>query len=244
MRHEGRRAILNWDYKGHSNLGRLKTELREKLMIRHLKKNHLKELGPKTRKIIFLDEPEQLKKFESRVIKNYSLDELMGEDHELGDIATYRREVGQAKVPQAFSYIQQLLENSSDKLVVFAHHVSVVEDLTRMLEDFHPLMIRGGMTAREKEKAVYWFQTNPNRRVIVGNMDAMGIGNTLTKAPGVIVVEPSWVPGINEQAEDRVHRMTQKSNVYIHYLVLRNSLDERMLSNVFSKQKAIAQAID
>jgi SWI/SNF-related matrix-associated actin-dependent regulator of chromatin subfamily A-like protein 1 len=243
-RQEGGRTILHWDFKGHSHLGRLRTELHDKLMIRHLKIDHLKELGPKTRKIIFLDEPKELKRFESRVLKQHTLHELMGEDHELGDIATYRREVGEAKVLPAYSYITELLESSRDKLVVFAHHISVVKDLTYMLSNFSPIMIRGGMTAKQKAKAVHLFQTDVSRRIIVGNMEAMGVGNTLTKAPGVVIVEPSWVPGINEQAEDRVHRMTQNSNVYVHYLVMRNSLDERMLSQALSKQKTITKVLD
>lgn len=243
-RFEGRRVVRNWDYSGSSNLKQLRAELREKFMIRHLKKDVLTELGPKSRKIIFLDEPKRLKPFEKRAMKDRSLDELMGDDHELGDIAVYRREVGEAKIPLALEYIQELLENSPDKIVVFAHHIEVVESLHQMLAPFHALMIRGGLSSKQKNEQVKLFQTKAKHRVIVGNIDAMGVGLTLTKAPGVVVVEPSWVPGINEQAEDRVHRLTQNENVYIRYLVLRNSLDERMLLKVLDKQNAINQVMD
>lgn len=244
VRYEGRKAIVNWDFRGQSNLNGLRAKLREKLMIRHLKKNVLKELGPKTRQIIFLDEVKRLHELEKRVLTNRTLEELMGEDCELGDIATYRREVGEAKLEQAAAYIHDLLENSPDKLVVFAHHIDVVEGLQKALRGFGALMIRGGMTAKDKHLRAARFQSRPEHRLIVGNMDAMGVGLTLTQAPGVIIVEPSWVPGINEQAEDRVHRMTQKSNVYCRYLVLRNSLDERMLHSVLSKQDAINKVMD
>lgn len=243
-RFEGKRAVVNWDFRGHSNLKKLREELRSKFMIRHLKHDVLKELGPKTRKIVFLDEAGKLKPLEAAVLANHSLEDLMGEKSELGDIARYRREVGEAKLEPAAEYISDLLEGSNDKLVVFAHHIDVVEGLKRELKRFHPLSIRGGMTGKEKALRASHFQKNEKHRVIIGNMDAMGVGLTLTQAPGCVVVEPSWVPGINEQAEDRVHRMTQKENVYVRYLVLRNSLDERVLRSVLGKQQAITRVMD
>ncbi len=238
-RFEGRTAITNWDFRGSSNLTILKQELQEKFMIRHLKRDHLKELGEKTRQIIFLDTPKQIQKFEHDVLDEIDLDELLGEDHCLGDIAEYRRKVGEAKLEPSFQFIKEFLDNTSEKLVVFAHHIDVVEGLFKMLHGYYALMIRGGMKASLKDNHVAEFQNNPNARVIVGNIDAMGVGLTLTAASRVIIVEPSWVPGVNEQAEDRCHRMTQESNVYIQYLVLRNSLDERMIHQVLRKEKNI-----
>jgi SWI/SNF-related matrix-associated actin-dependent regulator 1 of chromatin subfamily A len=231
----------HWNFTGASRLGELRQELRQRFMIRHTKKDCLKDLPPKTRKFVFLDQPDKLAKFSAQVLKEHTLEDLMGANHELGDIATYRREVGEAKVVQAFNYISELLENSDEKLVVFGHHVSVITDLARLLNRFHPIVVQGGMPAQRKAECVELFQKSKRHRVILGNMEAMGIGNTLTAAPGVIIVEPSWVPGINEQAEDRVHRMTQRQPVYIRYLVLRDSLDERMLRQVLAKEKNIQE---
>lgn len=245
VRYEGPRAIVNWDFKGNSNLSRLRSELRNQLMVRHLKKNCLKELPPKERKIIFLDHPSHLAPFEKAALKNKYLDDLLGEDHTQGDVATYRREVGEAKLDQAITIIQEWLEdNENKKLVVFAHHIDVVEGLTRELKEFSPVMIRGGLTKEQKAKRVELFQTKEKHRVAIGNMEAMGTGNTMTAAEDLFIVEPSWVPGINEQAEDRVHRMTQERQVYIRYLVLRDSLDERLLYRCLEKQNAIEQAMD
>ncbi len=243
-RFEGKRAIPNWDFKGCSNLKLLRKDLRAEFMVRHLKKNVLKELGPKTRQIIFLEDSQNhLAPYERAVLKNHTLEQLMGEDHELGDIAAYRRAVGNAKINQAFSIINQHLENTNEKVVVFAHHINVVEGLTRLLSDHHPLMIRGGMTSKKKTEAVRLFQHEKKHRVIVGNLDAMGTGNTLTKAPSLFMVEYDWRPGTNEQAEDRIYRMTQKQNVYIRYLVVRNSLDERVLRLVLEKEENIQKVM-
>lgn len=244
VRYEGGRPIAHWDYSSISNLLQLKRELRDKFMIRHLKKDVLPELGPKTRKLIFLDQPQELKCFEKKALKDKTLDELMGDDHALGDIATYRKEVGLAKITSAFHYISDLLEIPDIKLVVFAHHIEVVETLATLLEKFHPVVVRGGLTPKEKARRVNIFQTEKRCRLIIGNMDAMGTGLTLTQSSDMVIVEPSWTPATNEQAEDRIHRMTQNSNVYIRYLVMRNSLDERMLIQILNKQNAIAKVMN
>lgn len=238
-RHTGRsQTQTNWDFSGATNLKQLRHELHAKLMIRHLKRDVMKELGPKTRKIVFLDAPKSLEPLEKRLLKKYTMEEL-GRGAVLGDLATYRREVGEAKILDSFSYINQLLEDNKEKLVVFAHHIDVVETLNRMLSHHGSLTIRGGMTALQKQEIADQFQNDDKCRVVVGNMESMGLGLTLTKAPGAVIVEPSWTPGVNQQAEDRIHRITQNQNVYIRYLVLRGTLDERMLHQILSKDENI-----
>lgn len=228
---------LAWDFTGASNLKRLRRELRETLMIRHLKKDVLPELEPKTRQIIYLDQPKKILKYENAVLASNRIEDLLGSDSGAGEISRYRRECGLAKVPQAVSFLMDRINSSQEKLLVFAHHVEVIKKIYMALNEFNPLVIRGGLSAKEKNKIKDTFQDDPKHKVIIGNIDAMGVGLTLTAARRVIFVEYSWVYGINEQAEDRVHRITQEDNVYVQYLIMRNSLDERMLNSVFRKQK-------
>jgi SWI/SNF-related matrix-associated actin-dependent regulator of chromatin subfamily A-like protein 1 len=238
------KARVTWDFNHASRLPQLRRGLRKTLMVRHLKKDVLSELGPKTRKIIFLDQPENIKEMEKKVLKNHTLDDLLGEDHTRGEVATYRREIGESKVRPALEYIIDQLENDPGKLVVFAHHVDVVEDLFAGLSKYAPLLIRGGMKSSAKNDRIKLFQGKKGHRVLVGNIDSCGIGNTMTASCRAIFVEYSWNPGVNEQAEDRIHRITQSQHVYIQYLVQRNSLDERMLYQVLRKQDSITQVMD
>lgn len=243
-RYEGKRTVTNWDFKGASNLKELGQLMRRKLMIRHLKKDHLKELGPKTRQFIFLDTPDEILKLEKEKFKNISLEDLIKENFNAGDIATYRKQVGLAKVKSAIEYIRDHLESSNEKLVVSAHHIEVVEALCTALKKYKPLKIRGGMSAKAKHEAVKTFQTDKKRRLTVGNALSMGLGNTMTKSPYLFSVEPDWSPGVNEQMEDRIYRMGQEQNVYCRYLVLRNSLDERMLRRVLDKENNIQKTLN
>jgi SNF2 family DNA or RNA helicase len=241
-RYEGGRPIVHRDLQGSSNLRQLRRELRRKFMVRHLKKDCLKELGPKTRQIIFLNEGGiGIKAFEKELLQNKSFEELIGEDYTLGDIASYRREVGQMKQLAALTIIKDKLRDIGDdeKIVVSAYHVEIVDFLHRHLKEYGALKIRGGMTVEEKQAVVTAFQSNKSYRVIVGNTLSMGLGNTLTKASYLISVEPEWTHGTNEQMEDRIHRISQDKHVTCIYLVLRNSLDERMLHRALGKEENV-----
>lgn len=238
-RYEMGRPVVHRDLQGASNLKRLRKELRLKFMVRHLKKNCLKELGPKTRQIIFLDAPKDFLRLEKEQFKDVPLDSLLGEDHTLGDVALHRKKIGVVKMRAALEFIQDKLESSKEKIVISACHIEVVEYLHEHLKKYGALKIRGGMSAKEKSDAVHLFQTSDAPRAIVGNTLSIGLGNTLTKARTLIVVEPEWSPGVNEQMEDRVHRISQDKHVYCIYLVLKNSLDERILHRALGKEANI-----
>jgi SWI/SNF-related matrix-associated actin-dependent regulator 1 of chromatin subfamily A len=57
----------------------------------------------------------------------------------------------------------------------------------------------------------------------------------LTAASTVIFAELHWTPAILLQAEDRAHRISQKSSVNVHYLVGENSLDSLLLRHLERK---------
>ncbi len=73
----------------------------------------------------------------------------------------------------------------------------------------------------------------------MGNLQAMGVGYTLTAASLVVFAERSWVPGENNQCEDRAHRYGQTCGVLIQHLVLNGSLDSYMARSVVSKQAVL-----
>jgi SNF2 family DNA or RNA helicase len=71
--------------------------------------------------------------------------------------------------------------------------------------------------------------------VIVGTIGAMGTGLTLTEATVEIFLDEPWNRALKEQAEDRAHRIGQNSNVTIHTIMCRNSIDERIHDLVYEK---------
>lgn len=71
---------------------------------------------------------------------------------------------------------------------------------------------------------------NSDLRVFLLSTKAGGVGLNLTKASTVILMDQDWNPHNDRQAEDRVHRLGQTSDVTIYRLCCRHSFEETVLS--------------
>lgn len=88
------------------------------------------------------------------------------------------------------------------------------------------------------------FQADSNVRVAILGILAAGVGITLTSASTVVFAELHWTPGMLVQAEDRAHRIGQKSSVNVHYLVARGTLDDIMWPLVAHKVEIVSAMCD
>lgn len=149
----------------------------------------------------------------------------------------YLRLIGELKVKFILPYIQNVLTDTKDALLIFAHHKSVIEELTRLLTNYNPCVIAGNVPSRKRQSLVDEFQRDPSRRVFIGNILAAGIGLTLTKASRVLIVEPSWRDGDNSQAADRAHRIGQTQTVIVQYVVVRDSLEGKRMETLLRKRR-------
>lgn len=230
-----------YDYSGASHVEELASRIHGVFMHRVRKGEVLRELPDKTEELIFLAEnaPKAVTDFERRELATHSPEDLMqgklGAEH----TSTYRRLLGVAKTPLAIKFICEILSESDESCLVFATHIEVVERLTHGLRKFNPVVITGKIPRDKRNGLVKEFQTNKKKRVFIGNVDACGVGFTLTKATRVIHVEPSWVPGVNDQASDRAHRIGQKDNVLVQYLVFKNSIDRAVMETNLRKRQTI-----
>lgn len=220
---------------GAKNLPELYTRLRGSgFMIRRLKKDVLKFLPPKRYKLVVFPENAITKKILEQE-KNFSAEEILRHGVPVGSVLpTLRRDMGVAKIPQCLEYITNYLKGGDDKLVLFAHHVIVVSLLIDGLKDFGVVAVTGSTNPAERQQRVDRFQTDPAIRVFIGNAAAEE-GWTLTAANDVILVEPEWVPGQNDQRADRLHRIGQKGKVIVHLLVVEGSLDALVLGSAARK---------
>ena len=152
-----------------------------------------------------------------------------------------RHDTALLKVPYAI----ELLETAtvSHKVVVYAHHRDVLEALYEAFED-RAVLLHGGLSMEERADAVDRFQNDPSVRLFVGSIRAAGLGITLTASSHVMFLELDWSPLIVQQAEDRCHRVGQKSSVLVQYLFFQNTIDEYLSQLLASKQSVISAATD
>jgi hypothetical protein len=111
-------------------------------------------------------------------------------------------------------------------------------------QTYRVVTIDGRDSGDARQDAVDAFQNDPETRVIVGTIGAMGVGLTLTAASTVIFAELDWVPANLSQAEDRCHRIGQDNSVLVQHLVFDGSLDAKMAHFVAAKQAIIDRGLD
>lgn len=237
----GREGRWGFDATGSSHEAELGDRLRATCMIRRLKKDVLDQLPDKTLTVLPFEQNKATGKIVEQEYRfTFDLENLKKhpEKGTVGDLAKLRHELTLAKLPQSIAAIQDLLQ-SVDKVVVFAWHRDVMEGLKIGLEEFNPVLLVGGMSINNKQASVDAFQKDDKVRVFIGQIQAAGVGITLTASSHVEFVEATWVPGEIDQAVDRCHRIGQKSSVNVRFHVVEKSLDETMLVSILKKKKVI-----
>lgn len=213
--------------KGSSNLNVLNKELRESCFIRREKDQVTKDLPEKTRSYIYLDTAskaykKQMKEF-TKAPKKEKLEKL----------GTLRQLAVAEKLDSSKEWINNFLQTEK-KLVVFAYHKDVQMNLRKEYPD--AAFIGAGMTIQERDSNVNRFMNKEDCKLIICSLKSASVGLTLTAASDVLFVEMDWCAGNNDQAEDRCHRIGQKNNVNIWYLIAKGTIEEHILSVIKTKR--------
>lgn len=260
-----------WDFSGASHLDDLQERLRSTIMVRRIKRDVLKELPQKRRQIVVLAPNGAAGALEEErtawAHREEAIDALQAEvdlAHASGDAEAYaaavahlreagsvtftemsqaRHQTALAKVEAVTAHVDNLLEGGVNKLVLFAHHRDVI---AKFVEHFGSrcVSITGATPLGERQVAVDRFQSDAVVQVFVGNIQAAGVGITLTAASTVVFAELDWVPANVTQAEDRCHRIGQSEMVLVQHLVFDGSLDARMAQTLVAKQEIADKALD
>lgn len=137
-------------------------------------------------------------------------------------LAKERQEHGVSKIPLILERIKSFFDdNEKEKLVVFCAHRVVLQEIVKwsMEENLGPAWIDGTVKMDDRDPEVQRFQNDPTCKIFVGNIQAAGVGLTLTASHYVMLAEQSWIHVLNTQAMDRVDRIGQKETVIVEILV-------------------------
>ncbi|RVD91570.1 Snf2 Rad54-like helicase [Tubulinosema ratisbonensis] len=231
MRYCDGKKIKHWfDYKGSSNSEELYF-LIFKFMLRRTKDEVLSELPPKNRRHVILS-PAIKEKLE---IEQNELDKAFDSKVSPSVMQKYT-DAAEVKIDVVKKYISEIIEKKI-KFLVFAHHAVMLNALEEEFkkENIRIIRIDGNTPTHLRHEMCNSFQTDPSIQVALLSLTAANTGLTLTEGKMVIFAELYWNPGTMLQAEDRVHRIGQKSCVDIHYLVARNTIDEYVWPKLIKK---------
>ncbi|XP_061580481.1 SWI/SNF-related matrix-associated actin-dependent regulator of chromatin subfamily A-like protein 1 [Cololabis saira] len=240
---DAREKMWGWDYSGSSNLGELKLFLEECLMLRRLKSEVLSQLPSKQRKVVTVTVDgisTRTKAALSAAAKGLAKDHR-NKKEEKEALLVFYNQTAEAKLQAIMEYITDMLECGREKFLVFAHHKLILDHITTELvkKSVNFIRIDGTTPSAERQQLCERFQFTAESCVAVLSITAANMGLTLHAADLVIFAELFWNPGVLIQAEDRVHRIGQTSNVNIHYLVAKGTADDHLWPMIQEKMKVL-----
>ena len=239
---------------GYKNLDELRTMMAT-VMLRRTKGDVL-DLPPKVHVNEYVElTPEQKKLYKEvkeQIVDN--LDKIKLSPDPLSEMLRLRQVTGypglisssvvtSAKMDRLEEIVEDIVE-SGEKAIIYSQWSEMTNYIRSRLKRFNPAYITGEVKAEERMAEVNRLQTDPNCKIIIGTIGAMGTGLTLTAAQTVIFMDEPWNRGIKDQAEDRAHRIGTTGTVRIVTLITKDTVDEGVYNLVQKKGRMADLIID
>lgn len=167
---------------------------------------------------------------------------ILNKSNILAKIETLKQLAVLGILDDIFTWIDDFVE-TGEKLIVFGIHKEVLDQLYTRYKKI-AVKIDGSVSAKNRQSAVDAFQNDSGIKLFFGNMEAAGVGITLTAASNVAVIEYPWKPGILAQAIDRAHRIGQKNTVTVFQFVAAGTIMENIISILNKKMNIINSILD
>lgn len=125
------------------------------------------------------------------------------------------------------------------------HRVLLYFQMTRMMDlaeeylayrKYKYLRLDGSSKVEDRRDMVSDFQAKPEIFIFLLSTRAGGLGLNLTAADCVIFYDSDWNPTVDQQAEDRAHRLGQTKQVRVYRLLTRGTIEERIRARACQKQ--------
>jgi hypothetical protein len=128
------------------------------------------------------------------------------------------------------------------KIVVFSQWELMLRKATEVVEGLGVgcTVLHGEVPGKDRRALLERFHDDPTCRVFLST-DAGGTGLNLQVADTVINLDVPWNPAVLEQRIARVHRMGQHRPVQVFNLIMRDSIEERVLRTLDQKRSLFAE---
>jgi len=239
-------------YKGARHLEELHDILTNTCMIRRLKSEVLTDLPPKTRTVVPIEIDRKTyveaeinflrwleKESPARAARARKAEEL-------SRMNELRRLAGRLKVDGVISWVRDFQESSGEKLLLGAVHRAVTYPLMDAFGDDAAVLVDGYLDDAGKTAAFDRFNLDDACRVLVGNIQAAGVGWSCRSASNVAFCELPWTPGECLQFEDRAHGLERGTGdpMNVWYLVAENTIESDLCRIIQEKEGWIDAVLD
>lgn len=239
---------------GYKNLDELRSMV-SKVMLRRVKGDVL-DLPPKVHTIEWVDAyPEQKSLYKDvRDQVRDNIDKVKVHPDPLSEMLRLRQVTGYPGILSStvtksakMDRMEELVEDEvsvGGKAIIFSNWSEMTNVIRHKLKKYNPAYITGEVGSVQRMEEKDRFQNDPNCKVMIGTIGALGTGFTLTAAQLVIFVDEPWNRGIKDQAEDRAHRIGTRGTVRVVTILTRDTVDEGVYNLVQKKGKMADLLVD
>ncbi len=225
-------------------------------ILRRLKKDVLKELPDKIEKVVYAKlEKKQCSLYQARekqllmTLAKQTEAEFKTQKLQILAELTALRQIccdpgliyeNYAEEPAKVKACVEVVENAvggGHKILLFSQFAAMLERLSTLLTEHGiKVFVLTGKTKKEERRSLVSRFQDGQADVFLISLKAGGTGLNLTAADMVIHYDPWWNLAAQNQATDRAYRIGQDNKVTVLRLIMKGTIEERILSMQENKQ--------
>ena len=133
-----------------------------------------------------------------------------------------------SKLEMFLELIDELLEENRT-ILVFSQFTTMIKIIEEEFEKRNISYSTLTGSTKNRDAVIDEFKSGKSKVFLI-SLKAGGVGLNLTEADTVIHYDPWWNKAAQNQATDRAYRIGQDKNVFVYKLVVRNSIEEKIIS--------------
>lgn len=234
-----------WDYSGASNIVELNMILRRSVYIRREKREVLHELPPIQHSVmeVEVDNMKEYKSAESDLLNylkenvSYTASINAAYAQQLVLLNILRKLSAKGKLQAIFDFIEDFIEGSDRKLLVFGIHVDIVDAIANK---FGWDRVNGSTPTKDRMEIVQRFASS-KKRGLVGNIQSLGTGvdGLQDNCSDVLITELPDRPADIDQAISRLERIGVKNAISVYYLLAQKTIDMNLWDSLQQKKRVV-----
>ena len=132
---------------------------------------------------------------------------------------------------------------NNHKVLVFANYIHSIDAICKELKKNKIKYLSMTGATKDRHILVDKFQNDKEYKVFVMTLKTGGVGLNLTAADTIFIYDPWWNKTVENQAVDRAYRLGQDRTVFSYKIILKDSIEEKILKLQETKNKLVENLI-
>lgn len=155
--------------------------------------------------------------------------------------------INSTKIQEAVKIVRKVVK-SDEKIVVFSSFVCALDLLKDAVKAADSSIIvdqiDGSVTGHKRTSILNEYKTNDDHHALFISYGTGSVGLNIPEASHVLLLEPFYHDVMHDQAISRVWRNGQTKTVHVHRLIVKDSIEERILGICERKKKMTQEILD